>query len=166
MKIPRFDGGAWQITVTHVSDALCRPVILLTREVRAHLDRGFQALQIIKLKISSNNLQEECGLKPLGFRAWEPSSASLLQHRHTAQNHRETVWSRFLKVCRLAEVVKALNGIFRIALVSNSYSKSDSLACLNWIQPVPCFIQLRFRTEQAVYVWRAWLRRNNKPRCA
>lgn len=41
-------------------------------------------------------------------------------------------------------MVKALNGIFRITLVSNSYSKSDSLACLNWIQPVLCFIQLLF----------------------
>lgn len=44
-------------------------------------------------------------------------------------------------------MVKALNGIFRITLVSHFYSKSDFLACLNWIQPVLCFIQLLFRTE-------------------
>lgn len=85
MKIPSFDGGTRQFTVTHVSDVLYRPLMLFTREVRAHLDRGFQALKKIKLKISSNNFQKECGLKPLGFRAWEPGSASLLWHRHTAR---------------------------------------------------------------------------------
>lgn len=85
MKIPRFDGGTRQITVTHVSDVLYRPLMLLTREVRVHLDRGFQALNIIKLKISSNNFQKECGLKPLGFRAWEPRNPCFstgIQHDH------------------------------------------------------------------------------------
>lgn len=83
MKIPRFDGGTRQIAVTRVSDVLYRPLMLLTRKVKAHLDRGFQVLKITKLKISSNNFQKECGLKPLGFSSWEPSSTSLLQHRHT-----------------------------------------------------------------------------------
>lgn len=84
MKIPGCDGGTRQISVSHVSDVLYRPVIFLTRKVRAHLDRGFQALKIIKLKVSSNNFQKECGLKPLGFGAWEHSSTSLLHCRCTA----------------------------------------------------------------------------------